>query len=122
MKTKSIFLVFLTSFFLFSCVNSPNKSSNYMFEITGTFGTTTSALGNTFSNVVHYTDPDGNNHEWIDVSKGWSYSWTQTGERNFSIFVTNTSGSGDVIINLYKDNELIDSNTGFNGAGASLIY
>jgi len=124
MKAKStLILMVLIVTCLFSCVNTPKQPAEYKFEITGTFGSKPAYVGSDLilSNFVSFRDAEGNNHQWTNVSNGWSFSWQQKGNKFIDIGVTNTSGEGDVTIKLFRNNEQIATNTGYGGSYASIL-
>jgi hypothetical protein len=122
MKTKSILLLFFVTC-LFSCNINQNQTAEYKFEISGTFGSKPAFVGSDlmFSNVVLFNDADGNNHKWDNVVKGWTYTWKQKGIRFININVTNTSNEGDITIKVFRNNELIATNTGYGGSFAAIL-
>jgi len=122
MKTKLIFLGVLT-FCLLSCVKNKNsnKLTDYKFEITGNFGSLSLGSDVILSNAVMFTDANGNNHKLDNIESGWTYSWKQQGKKPINITYVSTSGKGDATINLYKDNKLIKTITGYGGATASIL-
>jgi hypothetical protein len=115
MRTKSIIL-----FILLICASSCERKSTveYKIEITGTFATKeNTSFG---SNIIVLIDSQKNNHNWNDVESGWSYSWQETvinnGYNSISITVSNVSNVGDITVNLYRNDKLVETKTGYGGA------
>lgn len=117
MKIKLSIIVLLI-LCMSSCVNNQksNETLMYRFEITGTFNPS-----KMYSNTIMFTDPEGNPHKWNNVTSGWSYSWEQKGQKQISIDAMNTSGEGDMVIKLYRNNELIETKIGYGGGFPSII-
>lgn len=121
MKAKSISIILLV-ICLFSCGNNQRQEqpAEYYFEITGTWGKLDWAEGtlSASSNLISFTDTEGNHHTSKDVENGWTYSWKQTGTRFISITAGNVSNTGDITIKLFRNNKLIETNTGFGSSYA----
>ena len=91
--------------FLMSCEDMPFTENKYKYEVTGTSG----------SYSVTIENADNNTQQFSSVGNGWYYSWTQTGTRWLYLSAQNNNGTGNVTVNIYKNDKKIATNTSYGG-------
>ena len=108
---------------LSSCKQANNQPVivDYKFVVTIDLPAEYEYLRSSIENTVYFRDPEGNSHNWNNVTSDWSYTWTQTNEEYILISIVNNSQIGDVKITLYKNEKEVKTNIGFNGATASIV-
>lgn len=85
--------------------------SEYKYVVTGTSG----------DYSVTFQNEDDNTQQNSSVSNGWSYSWMQGGTRWLYISAQNNKSTGDVTVRIYRDGEIVESNTSYGGYSIATV-
>jgi hypothetical protein len=102
------FILSLLTFILFTGCSKESMESNYEYEVSGSAGNYSITCEGAPSGTAQYSN----------VGSGWTYKWTQTGERWLYMSAQNNTSSGTVTVKIIREGKVLAQQT---SSGAYVI-
>lgn len=78
-------------------------------------------LGDSEDFCVTLENEEGHLEQFDSVSRGWQYEWKQKGTRWLFVSAQSNSGSGRVLVRIYRDGNVVAENTNPEDASTATV-